>query len=85
MKQYVVRREVTLKSGKTKKKAPKIQRLITPQLLQRKRYFKSKTKKRMELSKKLKTDYQKRMAEYRQHQKEARAAEVAKKKKTAKK
>merc|ERR1712203_254153 len=34
VRQFVVRREV----GK-KKKAPKIQRLITPQLLQRKRYF----------------------------------------------
>lgn len=38
VRQFVVRREV--KEGK-KSKAPKIQRLITPQLLQRKRFFKA--------------------------------------------
>merc|ERR1712045_856391 len=40
--QFVVRRD----TGK-KKKAPKIQRLVTPSLLQRKRFFKSQTRKRM--------------------------------------
>merc|ERR1719172_94006 len=76
VKQYVVRRE----AGK-KKKAPKIQRLVTRPMLQRKRTFRSETRKRMEVAKKLKADYQTRMAEYRQEQKELRAAEVAKKKK----
>ncbi|CAE8636139.1 unnamed protein product [Polarella glacialis] len=76
VRQYVVRREV-----KKKSKAPKIQRLITPQLLQRKRHFKAVTRKRMEAGKVMKADYMKRVAEYRQEQKEARAAEVAKKKK----
>ena len=38
----------------------------------------------MEVAKKLKADYQTRMAEYRQEQKELRAAEVAKKKKEKK-
>merc|ERR1719194_114898 len=79
VKQFVVRRE----AGK-KKKAPKIQRLITPALLQRKRYFKSKTRNKMALAKKLKADYSKRLSEYRQEQKELRAAEVAKKKKEKK-
>merc|ERR1719218_428657 len=79
VRQFVVRREV----GK-KKKAPKIQRLITPQLLQRKRYFKALVRKRMEAGKQMKADYLKRVAEYRQEQKEARAAEVAKKKKEKK-
>ena len=79
VRQFVVRREV----GK-KKKAPKIQRLITPQLLQRKRYFKALVRKRMEAGKQMKADYMKRVAEYRQEQKEARAAEVAKKKKEKK-
>merc|ERR1740139_207416 len=70
------------KDGKVKKsKAPKIQRLVTPSLLQRKRFFRSQTRKRMELSKKLKTDYAKRVSEYRHEQRELRAAEVAKKKK----
>merc|ERR1711920_455224 len=79
VRQYVVRRE----AGK-KKKAPKIQRLVTPAMLQRRRYFKSQTRTKMELAKKLKQDYMKRLAEYRQEQKELRAAEVAKKKKEKK-
>merc|ERR1712076_98765 len=49
VRQFVVRRE----AGK-KKKAPKIQRLVTPAMLQRKRYFKSETRKRMQVVKKLK-------------------------------
>merc|ERR1711966_90428 len=62
VRQFVVRRELNEK----KKKAPKIQRLITPSLLQRKRYFKAQTRTRMVLAKKLKQDYQKRVSEYRQ-------------------
>jgi small subunit ribosomal protein S6e len=81
VRQFVVRRQV---GEKKKTKAPKIQRLITPQLLQRKRYFKALTRKRMEAGKEMKAEYQKRVAEYRQEQKEARAAEVAKKKKEKK-
>jgi small subunit ribosomal protein S6e len=80
VKQFVVRRE----AGK-KKKAPKIQRLVTRPMLQRKRYFRSQTRKKMEVAKKLKTDYATRLSEYRQEQKELRAAEVAKKKKEKKK
>jgi len=79
IKQFVVRRE----AGK-KKKAPKIQRLVTGPMLQRKRTFRSETRKRMIVAKKLKTDYTKRLSEYRQEQKELRAAEVAKKKKEKK-
>merc|ERR1712127_932922 len=76
---YVVRRD----AAKTKK-APKIQRLVTPALLQRKRYFRSQTRQKMVLGKKLKEEYAKRLSEYRQEQKELRAAEVAKKKKEKK-
>merc|ERR1719195_1773508 len=79
VRNFVVRRE----AGK-KKKAPRIQRLVTPAMLQRKRYRKALTRKRMEFAKKLKQDYQKRVSEYRQEQKELRAAEVAKKKKEKK-
>merc|ERR1712083_430018 len=79
VRQYVVRRET--KEGGKKKKAPRIQRLVTPAMLQRKRYFRAQTRTRMVLSKKLKTEYGKRLTEYRQEQKELRAAEVAKKKK----
>mmetsp|Transcript_2982 Transcript_2982/g.3388 ORF Transcript_2982/g.3388 Transcript_2982/m.3388 type:complete len:237 (+) Transcript_2982:93-803(+) len=77
VRQFVVRREV--KDGK-KSKAPKIQRLITPQLLQRKRYFKALTRKRMEAGKEMKAQYQKRLSEYHHEQKEKRAADLQKKK-----
>merc|ERR1711862_77335 len=81
VRQFVVRREI---EGKKKKKAPKIQRLVTRAMLQRKRYFRAQTRTRMVLAKKLKQEYQKRVSEYRQEQKELRAAEVAKKKKEKK-
>merc|ERR1719377_182162 len=76
VRQFVVRRE----AGK-KKKAPKIQRLVTPTMLQRRRHHRSEVRNRMVEGKKDKAAYQKRVAEYRQEQKELRAAEVAKKKK----
>merc|ERR1711870_83608 len=79
VRKFVVRREV----GK-KKKAPKIQRLVTPSMLQRKRHYRSMVRKRMIVGKKLKEDYMKRVAEYRQEQKELRMAEVSKKKKEKK-
>merc|ERR1719181_263660 len=79
VKQFVVRRQV--KEDKKKKKAPKIQRLVTSSMLQRKRFFRSQTRKKMVAAKELKADYAKRLSEYRQEQKELRAAEVAKKKK----
>ena len=80
--------------------APKIQRLITPQL-QRKRYFKvwcagtvrmsgmshartlgqAITRKRMEAGKEAKAAYAQRLIEYHHEQREAHAAEMAKKKK----
>merc|ERR1712061_118318 len=81
VRNFVVRRQI---EGKKKTKAPKIQRLVTPAMLQRKRYFRSQTRARMVLGKKLKADYSKRLVEYRQEQKELRAAAVAKKKKEKK-
>merc|ERR1719420_1014997 len=76
VRKFVVRRE----AGK-KKKAPKIQRLVTSSMLQRKRSLRNSTRTKMVLNKKDKTDYLKRLGEYRQEQKELRAMEVAKKKK----
>merc|ERR1712129_620473 len=78
VRNFVVRRQI---EGKKKTKAPKIQRLITSRMLQRKRYKKAVIRKKMILSHKLDAEYKKRCIEYRQEQKEARAAEVAKKKK----
>merc|ERR1711912_187904 len=57
VKQFVVRRQV--KEDGKKRKAPKIQRLVTSSMLQRKRTFRSNTRKKMVLAKKLKTDYAK--------------------------
>merc|ERR1719197_774097 len=77
VRKFVVRRE----AGK-KKKAPKIQRLITPITLQRRRRLRSKTRQALERGKLEKKAYMKRVAEFRQAKKEKRAAEVAKKKKS---
>jgi len=81
VRKFVVRRQI---EGKKKNKAPRIQRLVTPAMLQRKRYFRSQTRSKMVLAKKLKQEYSKRLSEYRTEQKELRAAEVAKKKKEKK-
>merc|ERR1719343_154171 len=78
VRQFVVRRD----TGK-RKKAPKIQRLVTSRTLQRKRYKRAQIRNRMVNSHKMEADYKKRCIEYKQEQKEARAAEVAKKKKKA--
>merc|ERR1719263_2752401 len=80
VRKFVVRRQINDKRWK----APKIQRLVTPALLARKRFFKNQTRNRMIRGAKLKEEHLKRMGEYRQHQKELRAAEVAKKKKEKK-
>merc|ERR1712187_664834 len=82
VRKFVVRRVV--KEGKKKTKAPKMQRLVTSAMLQRKRTFRNEVRTRMVLAKKVKQEYLKRLTEYRQEQKEARAAEVAKKKKEKK-
>merc|ERR1712129_31750 len=73
---YVVRR----RAGKKLKK-PKIQRLITPQRLQRRRRFWAEKKRKLDMSKQLKEEYSKRVTEFIQQRKEVRAAHVAKKKK----
>merc|ERR1719491_1515299 len=69
VRQFVVRREIEGKKKKTK--APKIQRLVTPAVLQRRRRLKNSTKAKMELNKKDKATYMQRVAEYRQEQKES--------------
>ncbi|BEI84004.1 hypothetical protein CcaverHIS002_0406080 [Cutaneotrichosporon cavernicola] len=64
VRQYVVRREVTTKAGKTYTKAPKIQRLVTPQRLQRKRHLRSLKKRRSEAQKEQKAEYNVAVAKY---------------------
>ncbi|CAK9781026.1 40s ribosomal protein s6-b [Cutaneotrichosporon oleaginosum] len=81
VRQYVVRREVTTKSGKTYTKAPKIQRLVTPQRLQRKRHLRSLKKRRSEAQKEQKAEYEvavaKYVAEKKAHQQAVKAAHKA--------
>ncbi|XP_069700550.1 small ribosomal subunit protein eS6 [Periplaneta americana] len=71
VRQYVVKRPLPLKEGKTKerKKAPKIQRLITPVTLQRKRHRLALKKRRIARRKEQAADYAKLLA---QRQKEAK-------------
>merc|ERR1711981_1092807 len=57
VRRFVVRRVVTTKGGKTYKKAPKIQRLITPQQLQRKRHRVALKRGRAEKNKKEQASY----------------------------
>merc|ERR1712100_475041 len=75
---YVVRREIPSKKegGKPKSKAPKIQRLITPEKLQRKRRRASMIRKQREHSKQQAAAYAALLA---QRQKEKRAALLSKK------
>jgi len=83
VRKYVIRREVPSKKegGKPISKAPKIQRLVTPQTLQRKRRRAAVTRKGVEASKEAAAEYEKRLALLK---KEARAShrETASKRKT---
>jgi small subunit ribosomal protein S6e len=75
VRKFVIRRE----AGKTKK-APKIQRLVTPLRLQRKRSIRnSKVRKAVEM-KKARAEYEKRVHQFHHDQKAKRHAELTKKK-----
>lgn len=57
VKKFVVRRSVTTKGGKEYKKAPKIQRLVTPLQIHRKKYREGLKSKRAEKNKKEQAAY----------------------------
>merc|ERR1712018_269688 len=61
--QYVVRRPVSTKDAKTVTKAPKIQRLVTPLVLQRKRHRLALKKKRAAKKRDDAADYAKLLAQ----------------------
>jgi len=69
VRKYVVRRELPTKEGKTRKKpktkAPKIQRLVTPVTLQRKRHRKALRKRRVANTKAQAAEYAKMLAQRR--------------------
>merc|ERR1712127_569440 len=80
VRKFVVRRD----TGK-RKKAPKIQRLITDKLLQRKRANRAKVRNKAIAGRAAGVEFAKRVAEFKQEKRDARAAEVAKKKKKVEK
>merc|ERR1719387_160529 len=88
LKKFVVRRSImdAEDDEKVKKtKAPKIQRLVTPITLQRKRSIKNSMIKKVKQSREDKIAYQKVLHDYRVAQKEKRQSEIARKKASKKK
>lgn len=78
VRQYVVRRTFTNKKGKEVSKAPKIQRLVTPIKLQRKRARLALKKQAREKGKKEEAAYQKLYQQRLKEAKERRASEISK-------
>merc|ERR1711909_243933 len=79
--QYVIKRPLPLKEGKKQKfKAPKIQRLVTPVVLQRKRHKAALIRTRSEKNRLAAAEYSKILA---QRQKEAKEAKELKRKRSA--
>ena len=78
VRKYVIRRELTPKGDKKPgSKAPKIQRLVTPVALQRKRHRLSVKKSRQAKAKSEAADYQKLVALRQKEQREKRAEKVS--------
>mmetsp|Transcript_6326 Transcript_6326/g.7663 ORF Transcript_6326/g.7663 Transcript_6326/m.7663 type:complete len:98 (+) Transcript_6326:190-483(+) len=78
VRQYVVRRQFTNKKGKEVSKAPKIQRLVTPLKLQRKRRRLALKKQAREKSLKAEAAYQKLYQQRLKEAKQRRASEISK-------
>jgi len=79
VRQYVIRRQIVKEGKKPTTKAPKIQRLVTPQRLQHKRERKAVKKARFEKSKKEAEAYNTLLAKRIKEQREKRKAVIAKK------
>merc|ERR1712127_273519 len=84
VRQYVIRREVKTKAGKTYTKAPKIQRLVTPRVLHHKRQREFKKIAQREKVRKDAADYSRLYAQRVKEQKERRASELAKRRSSRK-
>jgi small subunit ribosomal protein S6e len=84
VRKYVIRRELPAKEGKESKKkvtkAPKIQRLVTPLVLQRKRHRLALKRRRGEKNKAEAAEYAKLLAQRHKEQKEKRQQSLSKKK-----
>merc|ERR1712203_120311 len=78
--QYVIKRPLPVKEGKSQFKAPKVQRLVTPIMLQRKRQRLAVKRKRAEKNRQAAAEYAKILA---QRQKEAKEAKEMRRKRSA--
>jgi small subunit ribosomal protein S6e len=79
VRKYVIRRELPQKEGKPKRtKAPKIQRLVTPLTLQRKRHLRAVKKNRVAKSKAEAAEYAKLVAQRKKELKEKRQQSISK-------
>jgi len=79
VRQYVIRRQIVKEGKKPYNKAPKIQRLITPQRLQHKRRERAIKKERWQKTRKDAEEYNTLLAKRLKEQREARYQRVAKK------
>lgn len=79
VRKFVIRREVTSKAGKTYTKAPKIQRLVTPERLQRRRHLRSLKRRKTESQKLQKEEYKVVLAKRLAEKKSSAASAKAKK------
>jgi len=75
VRKYVVKRPLTKESKKPRVKAPKIQRLITPRRLQRKRHTVSLKKRRAEKQRALQNEYAKLLQQYAKEKRERKRSE----------
>eukprot|EP00923_Selenidium_pygospionis_P036192 GHVN01063507.1.p1 GENE.GHVN01063507.1~~GHVN01063507.1.p1 ORF type:complete len:157 (-),score=17.44 GHVN01063507.1:108-578(-) len=82
LRPFVARRTIE-KDGKTKTKAPKIQRLVTSVRIMRKRHLKNVKKTRQAASAEARQNYEKLINQWTKDQKEKRMTEAGKKKKVA--
>ena len=78
VRKYVIRRKFTKKNGKEVTKAPKIQRLITPIMLQRKRDMKRKKMAQVEKVKKDAEEYHRVQTQHIQAARASRRSAVSK-------
>jgi small subunit ribosomal protein S6e len=85
VRQYVVRRQIEVDGKKPYFKAPKIQRLITPQRLQHKRQLKAIKRAHYEKSRKDAEIYNELVAKRTKEQREARARNVHKRRSESRK
>jgi len=89
VRKYVIRRDLVAKEGKTlkgkKTKAPKIQRLVTPVVLQRKRHRVALKKQRAEKNKTEAAEYAKLLAQRNKEAREKRQQSISKRRQSSQK